>query len=265
MDFLRIYQYWPVQEGHLQLSNNIIYKNLDTSCKLSDKDRLVREHAHLVKYIAQRLAMKLPPHIELDDLISTGMMGLLDAIDKFDAGRDVKFTTYAQIRIKGAMLDELRGLDWVPRSLRSTSDEIERVYSALEKRLGRPATEEEVAEEMGLSLDEFMTTLGEISGAAMLRIEDFSSKSGDMDLLDVVADQNGVDPQTIIRKREVREALSNAIDNLPEKEKLVVTLYYYEELTMKEAGAVLDLTESRVCQLHTQAMLRLKGKLKGKV
>lgn len=219
----------------------------------------------MVKYIAQRLAIKLPPNIEMDDLISNGMMGLLDAIDKFDAKKDVKFSTYAQIRVKGAMLDGLREMDWVSRSARAKSDEVERVYTALENKLGRPATEAEVAREMGLSVDELMTMLGEIGCAAMLSIEDFSAGSDDLNLLDVVADQKGDDAQAILGKKELKDALGKGIDSLSEKERLVVTLYYYEELTMKEVGAALNITESRVCQLHTQAMLRLKGKLKGKV
>lgn len=219
----------------------------------------------MVKYIAQRLAIKLPPNVEMDDLISNGMMGLLDAIEKFDAKKDVKFSTYAQIRVKGAMLDGLREMDWVSRSARAKSDEVERVYTALENKLGRPANEAEVAKEMGLSLDELMTMLGEIGCAAMLSIEDFSAGSDDLNLLDIVADQKGDDAQALLGKKELKEALGKAVDSLSEKERLVVTLYYYEELTMKEVGAVLDLTESRVCQLHTQAMLRLKGKLKGKV
>lgn len=209
--------------------------------------------------------MKLPPNVAMDDLISTGVLGLLDAIDKYDTTRDVKFSTYAQFRIKGAMQDSLREMDWVPRSVRSRAGEIGSVYETLEKKLGRPATEAEAAKEMGMNIDEFLEMLGEVSCAAMMSIEDLSSSSDDLSLLDKVADVNGADPQELIGSMEVKLALGKAIDGLPEKERLVVTLYYYEELTMKEAGAVLNLTESRVCQLHAQAMLRLKGKLKGKV
>ncbi len=230
-----------------------------------ERERLVNEHAPLVKYIAQRLAMKLPPNVAIDDLISTGVLGLLDAIDKYDATRDVKFSTYAQFRIKGAMQDSLREMDWVPRSVRSRASEIGCVYEALEKKLGRPATEAEAAKQMGMKIDDFLEMLGEVSCAAMMSIEDLSSSSDDLSLLDIVADVNGADPQAIVGSMELKLALGKAIDGLPEKERLVVSLYYYEELTMKEAGAVLNLTESRVCQLHTQAMLRLKGKLKGKV
>lgn len=223
------------------------------------------EHAPLVKYIAQRMAVKLPPNVELDDLISTGTLGLLDAVDKYEPGRDVKFSTYAQFRIKGAMLDSLREMDWVPRSVRSRADEIGSVYQALEKRLGRPATEAEAAKEMGMNIDEFMEALGEVGCASMVNMEDLASFSSELNILDILADVNGADPHAILSRRELKQAMGKAIDNLPEKERLMVTLYYYEELTMKEVGAVLDLTESRVCQLHTQAMLRLKGKLKGKV
>lgn len=230
-----------------------------------ERERLILEHAPLVKYIAQRLAVKLPPHVDMNDLINTGVLGLLDAIEKFDPGKGVRFGTYAHFRIRGAMIDSLRETDWVPRSVRSKAQELGNVYENLEKRFGRHATEDEAAMEMGMSIDEFMEMLGEVNCAAMVSIEDLAAGSGGLNLLDIVADGNGDDPQAILGNRELKEALGKAIDNLQEKERLVVTLYYYEELTMKEIGAVLNLTESRVCQLHTQAMLRLKGKLKGRV
>jgi RNA polymerase sigma factor for flagellar operon FliA len=223
-----------------------------------ERERLIREHAPLVKYIAQRLAMKLPPHIGIDDLISNGVLGLLDAVDKYDPARNVKFSTYAQFRIKGAMLDSLREMDWVPRSARDKGEEIARLYEALERKLGRPATEEEAAEEMGLSVDEFMEMLGGINGAAILSIDDLSAFTDG----EAAGRQDGVNPQAVLAEKELKEFMGKAIDGLPEKERLVVTLYYYEELTMKEVGAVLNLTESRVCQLHAQAVLRLKGRLK---
>ena len=230
-----------------------------------ERERLVNEHAPLVKFIAQRIAMKLPPNVAMDDLISTGVLGLLDAIDKYDPARDVKFSTYAQFRIRGAIMDSLRENDWVPRSVRSKAGEVGSVYESLEKKLGRPATEAEAAKEMGMDIEGFMEMLGEVSCGAMLSIEDLSFTSDDLNLLDIVADPKGADQQAILGSMELKSALGKAIDLLPEKERLVVTLYYYEDLTMKEAGVVLNLTESRVCQLHTQAMLRLRGKMKGKV
>lgn len=239
-------------------------RNADYKSEI-ERERLILEHAPLVKYIAQRLAIKLPPNVELNDLINTGVLGLLDAVDKYDPERGVKFSTYAHFRIKGAMIDSLREMDWVSRSLRSKAEEVGNVYDSLEKRLGRPADEEEAAREMGMGIDDFMEMLGEVNCASMRSLEDISSSSGGLDLLDMVADDSAADPQAVFGSGELKEALGKAIDSLPEKERLVVTLYYYEELTMKEVGAVLNLTESRVCQLHTQAMLRLKGKLKGRV
>lgn len=231
-----------------------------------DRERFIKEHAPQVKYIAQRLAAKLPSQVEIDDLISTGIMGLLDAIDKYDPKKGVKFGTYAQFRIKGAMIDSLREMDWVPRSVRDRADEIAKVYSSLEEKFGRPAAEAEVADYLGISVDELMETLGELNGSAILSIEDLSvNQDIDGNILDIVADENGIDPQSILGDRELKQVLGKAIDGLSEKERLVVALYYYEELTMKEIGVVLNVTESRVCQLHNQAMLRLKGRLRGKV
>jgi len=229
-----------------------------------EADRLILEYAPLIKFIAQRIAIRLPPHIELDDLTSAGVMGLIDSITKFDPSKDTQFKTYAEIRIRGAILDELRALDWVPRSVRQRATELSQAYVIVEQRVGRAATDEEVSKEMGLSLEEFHKQMGNAKSAPLLSIEDLggTGKDGEKrDIMEILAGSPDTDPQMLARVSEVREIIGRAIDQLPEKERLLVSLYYYEELTMKEIGEVLGITESRVSQLHTRAVMRLKGKL----
>lgn len=242
------------------------YSEPSTGIKIGtpEADRLIIEYSPLIKFIAQRIAVRLPPHIELDDLISAGVMGLIDAIGKFDPSKDTQFKTYAEIRIRGAILDELRALDWVPRSVRQRATEISQAYAAVEQREARAATDEEVAAEMGVSITEFHKQLGNAKSTPLISIEDLGGvgKDGDKrDIMEVLAGNPNTDPQMLARVNEVREIISRAIDQLPEKERLLVSLYYYEELTMKEIGEVLGITESRVSQLHTRAVMRLRGKL----
>jgi RNA polymerase sigma factor FliA len=231
----------------------------------TERDELILEHLPQIKYIAQRISTKLPSHVELNDLVSAGILGLLDAIEKFDPNRGVKFKTYAELRIKGAILDSLRNLDWAPRSLRKKSKELEKVYRELEQRLGRPATDKEVCEETGMSLDEFYQLVDDIKG---LNLGSFYDQPGQEDdknsepLVKYVPDAPHMDPFCIFHRSEVKSILSMAIDTLPKKERLVVSLYYFDELTMKEIGKVLGVNESRVSQLHTKAMLRLRTKLR---
>ncbi len=229
-----------------------------------EADKLIIEYAPLIKFIAQRIAVRLPPHIELDDLVSAGVMGLIDAIGKFDPSKDTQFKTYAEIRIRGAILDELRALDWVPRSVRQRATEISQAYAAVEQRVGRAATDDEVAQELGMTVEEFHKQLGNAKSAPLLSIEDLGGMGKDgekRDIMEVLAGSPDTDPQMMARVSEVREIIARAIDQLPEKERLLVSLYYYEELTMKEIGEVLGITESRVSQLHTRAVMRLRGKL----
>ncbi len=229
-----------------------------------EADRLILEYAPLIKFIAQRIAVRLPPHIELDDLISAGVMGLIDSITKFDPTKDTQFKTYAEIRVRGAILDELRSLDWVPRSVRQRATEIAQAYATVEQRVGRAATDEEVAKELDLNVEEFHRQIGNAKSAPILSIEDLggSGKDGEKrDIMEILAGSPDTDPQMMARVSEVREIIGRAIDQLPEKERLLVSLYYYEELTMKEIGEVLGITESRVSQLHTRAVMRLRGKL----
>lgn len=230
-----------------------------------EADKLIIEYSPLIKYIAHRIAMRLPPHIELDDLMSAGVIGLIDAIEKYNPDKDTQFKTYAEIRIRGAILDELRAQDWVPRSVRQKASALSDVYAKLEQRLGRPADDQEVADEMGVSIEEFHELLRQAAGQAILSVEDLGgvSKDGEKrDLMEVIAGTKETDPETLARLEEIRSIIALAIDQLPEKERLVVSLYYYEELTMKEIGEVLGITESRISQIHTKLVLRLRAKLR---
>jgi RNA polymerase sigma factor for flagellar operon FliA len=229
-----------------------------------EADKLIVEYAPLIKFIAQRIAVRLPPHIELDDLTSAGVMGLIDSIKKFDPTKDTQFKTYAEIRIRGAILDELRALDWVPRSVRQKATEISQAYAAVEQRLGRSASDEDVAKEIGIPLADFHKQVGSIKSAPILSLEELGGlgKDGEKrDMMNILAGPIENDPQMIARINEVKAIIGGAIDELPEKERLLVSLYYYEELTMKEIGEVLGITESRVSQLHTRVVMRLRSKL----
>jgi RNA polymerase sigma factor FliA len=232
---------------------------------VENQDAVINKYAPMIKYVAHRIAMRLPPHIEVDDLISVGCLGLIDAIDKYDSSRGAKFKTYAEFRVRGAILDELRSMDWVPRSVRQKATAMDGVVQKLQNRLGRPPEDDEIAEEMGVGLDELFSTLNETKSMPILSLEDLgiAKESGEQQsLLDCLAGKGDTDPHTHLRLVELKEIISKAIDTLPEKERLMISLYYYEELTMKEIGAVLDITESRVSQIHSKAVLRLRNKLK---
>jgi len=230
-----------------------------------NREEVIKRYSPMIKYVANRIAMRLPPHIEVDDLISVGVLGLMDAISKYDSSRGAKFKTYAEFRVRGAILDELRSLDWVPRSIRQKASQVDKVVQGLQAKLRRQPEDEEVAKEMGLSLDQFHETLNETKSIPVFSLEDLgiAKESGDQQsLLDCLAGKADADPQTQIRLVELKEIIAKAIDALPEKERLMISLYYYEELTMKEIGAVLDITESRVSQIHSKAVYRLRTKLK---
>ena len=230
-----------------------------------NREEVIKRYSPMIKYVANRIAMRLPPHIEVDDLISVGVLGLMDAISKYDSSRGAKFKTYAEFRVRGAILDELRAMDWVPRSIRQKASNVDKVVQGLQARLGRAPEDEEVAKEMGLSLDQFHDTLNETKSIPIFSLEDLgiAKESGEQQsLLDCLAGKADADPQTQIRLIELKEIIAKAIDALPEKERLMVSLYYYEELTMKEIGAVLEITESRVSQIHSKAVYRLRTKLK---
>ena len=230
-----------------------------------NREEVIIQYSPMIKYVANRIAMRLPPHIEVDDLISVGVLGLMDAISKYDSSRGAKFKTYAEFRVRGAILDELRSMDWVPRSIRQKASKVDKVVQGLQAKLRRTPEDEEVAKEMGLSLDQFHETLNETKSIPIFSLEDLgiAKESGDQQsLLDCLAGKADADPQTQVRLVELKEIIAKAIDALPEKERLMVSLYYYEELTMKEIGAVLDITESRVSQIHSKAVYRLRTKLK---
>lgn len=226
--------------------------------------KLVQENIHLTKIIAFQVAANLPSHIDVNDLISAGTVGLLEAINRFDESKGVQFNTYASIRIRGAIMDELRGLDWMTRSMRDKSNRLEKAYNTVERRKGMPAAIEEVAEVMEVSTDQLQDMLSEVSSLSILSLEDIGIKSRDegMDILECIKDPEGKDPMVVAKLNESKKMVADMIETLPEKEKLIISLYYYDELTLKEIGKVLDITESRVCQLHSQAMHRLKSRLR---
>ncbi len=229
------------------------------------RERLVVAYSPLVKFVAGRLGAGLPSHVDDADLISYGLMGLIGAIDRFEPERGIKFETFAMTRIRGAIIDELRSLDWVPRSVRSRAREIEGVQSKLEHQLQRAPTEAELAAKLGLSEEELQSSLLEIANSSVYALDELwtiSDSSGDaVSLLDTISDPRADDPQESLTSTEVKDRLTEAVASLPEREQLVVALYYYENLTLREIGEVLGVTESRVSQLHTKAVMRLKSAL----
>ena len=233
------------------------------------RDRLILTYAPLVKYVAGRLGSGLPAHVDEGDLVSYGLLGLIGAIERYDPARDVKFETYAMARIKGQIIDELRSMDWVPRSVRARARHIERAIGELEARLGRAPTDEEISKKLGITEEELEESLGEIARSSIAALDELWTVSGSggggdqVALIDTIEDTEAPDPQGSLSETEMKEAIGEAIARLPEREKLVVTLYYYEELTLREIGEVLGVTESRVSQLHTKAVLRLKARLSG--
>ncbi len=229
------------------------------------RERLVVAYSPLVKYVAGRMAAGLPSHVEEGDLISYGLIGLIGAIERYDLEREIKFETFAVSRIKGAIIDELRSLDWVPRSVRAKARDVERVHTQLENELQRTPTEEEMAVKLGVEVDDFRNTLLEIANSSVLALDDLwtiaDADGGQISLLDTIRDPHAVDPQEEIDTVELKDRLADAIESLPDRERLVIALYYYENLTLREIGEVLGVTESRVSQLHTKAVIGLRGHL----
>jgi RNA polymerase sigma factor for flagellar operon FliA len=228
------------------------------------RESFIKQYAPLVKYVAGKVAVGMPHNVEFDDLVGFGVFGLLDAIDKFDPEKNVKFKTYAVTRIRGAIFDELRSIDWVPRSVRQKTREIEETIGSLEAQLGRTVSDQEIASAMGVSEGEFIKTMLKISGTSVLSLNDvwFSGDENDkVSIGDSIEAPSSLNPDVIVEKEEIRRVIVEAINELPDKEKKVLVLYYYEDLTLKEIGQVLEVTESRISQLHTKAILRLRAKL----
>lgn len=227
------------------------------------REEVVHKYLHLVKYVAGRISINLPPNVEINDLINEGILGLIDAIEKYDDARGVKFETYAITRINGSILDALRALDWVPRAVRQRARELERAYQELEGRLGRVATDAEVAAYLGIEVSEFHNLLLRIKGTTILSLEEFlpNEKGYEIPLVDTLKDQ-GADVTSVIESQEIKDALRQAVDKLPPQERTVISLYYFEGLTLKEIKSVLEVSESRVSQIHAQAVIHLRVALK---
>jgi RNA polymerase sigma factor for flagellar operon FliA len=229
------------------------------------RERLVVAYSPLVKFIAGRMASGLPSHVEESDLISYGLLGLIGAIERFDTEREIKFETFAVARIKGAIIDELRSLDWVPRSVRARARQVEKAHSELEAELQRAPSDEEMAAKLEVTVEEFQGILLEIANSSVLALDDlwtFADPEGgsQVSILDTIQDPSAVDPESEAQASELKDRLADAIESLPERERLVIALYYYENLTLREIGEVLGVTESRVSQLHTKAVIGLRSR-----
>ena len=228
----------------------------------NNNDDMLNKHAALVKKIAYQLKAKLPPNVELDDLIQAGMIGLLDAVKRYEDTHGAQFETYAALRIRGAMLDELRSTDWLPRSIRKNMRDVELAISQLEQELGQAPTEKEVAIKLQLSINAYQELLSECSGHQLVYYEDFHETDGSEHFLDRFQTGINNDPIQSMLGNDFRQALIDAIESLPEREKIMMGLYYEQELNLKEIGAVMNVSESRICQLHTQAIARLRVNLR---
>ncbi len=237
---------------------NIMY----TASGLSDKEECIKEYAPLVKRIAHHLMLRLPSSVAVDDIIQAGMIGLLDAAGRYDELRGAQFETFAAQRIRGSMLDELRQADWMPRSLRRDMRRIEAAMSKLQQRLGRSPSESEVALELEMPLTEYQQMLFESRGAQLVYYEDFHNE-GDEDFFDRYDFDSDADPLELLQDEHFRDALIKAIENLPERERMLMGMHYEQEMNLREIGEVMGVSESRVCQLHSQAVARLRSMLKG--
>ncbi len=227
-----------------------------------ETNAMLKQYSPLVRRLAHQMIAKLPANVEIDDLIQVGMIGLADAMTRFDAGQGVQFETFATQRIRGAMLDELRGADWMSRGNRKQQREIEVALHKLQQKLGRAPQESEIAKEMGLSLADYQELLGKVRGTQLVYLEDMSGDDGDADFLDRHVADEDASPVALLQDRRMREALVAAIKQLPEREQYVMSMYYEQDMNLKEIAAVLGVTESRVCQLHSQSIARLRAKMR---
>lgn len=252
-----------LQVNHSITRNPYLAQKADRRLLPQEKDQIILQHCPLVKFMALRLVSRLPNNVQTDDLFNAGIIGLIDAIEKYDPTQGIQFETYAKIRIRGAMLDEIRSMDWVPRSLRQKGHSLEKACSTLEQKLGRNPTDEEIAQELQISIDDYYVLLDEVKGISIMP-EDIQDAIQENKSLRLTAPESD-EPFLNMHRSELKDHLTAAIKTLPEKEQLVLSLYYYEELTMKEIGAVMGYTESRISQIHTKAVLRLRTKLSRKL
>lgn len=229
------------------------------------REQLILHYSPLVKYVAGRVAVGLPSNIDQADLVSYGIFGLIDAIDKYDQSRNIKFETYAISRIRGAIIDELRAIDWVPRSVRAKARSVEKAYTDLENRLKRPPSDAEIAQELDIEIEELNAIYTQLSTVSLIALDELMSVDGEkgdrLSLVETLEDTRAESPTEAFESEEMKNILMDSINRLPEREKIVVTLYYYEGLTLAEIGQVLGVTESRICQMHTKAVLALRGKI----
>jgi RNA polymerase sigma factor for flagellar operon FliA len=236
--------------------------NMYTAKGRLDANAMLKQYSPLVRRLAHQMIAKLPANVEIDDLIQVGMIGLSDALTRFDSAQGVQFETFATQRNRGAMLDELRGSDWMSRGDRRHQRSIETAVHKLEQKLGRAPTEGEIAKEMGLSLTDYQELLGKVRGTQLVHLEDMSGDDGDDDYLDRHVADETANPLSLLNDHRMREALVEAIKNLPEREQYVMSMYYEHDMNLKEIAAVLKVTESRVCQLHSQSIARLRSRLR---
>ncbi|WP_024831352.1 FliA/WhiG family RNA polymerase sigma factor [Ruminiclostridium josui] len=239
---------------------NHLWKQYIETKDAAAKEKLIIQYAYLIKYVAGRLSIYFGSNVEFDDLVGYGAFGLIDAIEKYDLAKGVKFETYASLRIRGSIIDSIRDMDWVPRSLRQKNKELEKVYAEIENEKGHTATDKEVAEKMGLGMDDFYKLLNDVNVSSMMSLDEFMEQNYERGL-EIFSESTEDKPEASLEFNEMKQLLADSIDKLPEKEKAVITFYYFEELTLKEISAIMNVTESRISQLHTKALLRMKGKL----
>lgn len=242
-------------------SRDRLWQNYSKTHSPEYRDQLILEYAQLVKLVAGRLSMYLGYNVEYDDLVGYGIFGLIDAIDKFDYGKNVKFETYASLRIRGAILDQIRKMDWIPRSLRQKQKKIDAAMSKIEAETGKAATDEEIATELGISLDELNNWQGQAKMTNLVSLDEFTEEGTETAKMEAVGNARFEHPEEAVEKEELKRMIVEALDTLTEKEREVVVLYYYEEMTLKEISMVLEVSESRVSQLHTKALNKMKLKL----
>lgn len=251
-------------DNSIEERENDLWQEYQSTRDTRIRDHLVEQYAPLVKYVAGKVAANLPSSVEYDDLVGYGVFGLFDAIEKFDPEKHVKFKTYAVTRIRGAMYDHLREMDWVPRSIRQKAKDVEQAVMILESKLGRPASDVEIARSLNMTEAEFSHLMSKISSTAILSLNDIWNAGTDNEKMCIgesIESPRGLNPDSSIEKEEIRRVIVQVINELPEKEKKVLVLYYYENLTLREIGQILDVTESRISQLHTKAIIRLRAKL----